>query len=56
MCLVSGFAILQLLWHQIFILDFAYISQMVPREPRLFSLKMKKYLHRHPVDWNIHFL
>jgi len=36
---------------RIFILDFAYISRMFPSHPRLFSLKTKKYLHRHPSDF-----
>jgi len=46
------------LWGRIFILDFAYISRKFPFDPRLFPLKLKKYLHCHPcvVDWNIHFL
>ena len=31
-------------------LHFAYISRKVPSDPRLFPLKTKKYLRRHPVD------
>jgi hypothetical protein len=30
--------------------DFARISRKFPSDPRLFSLKTKKYLYRHPVD------
>jgi hypothetical protein len=35
---------------RIFILDFAYILRTFPSAPRLFSLKTKKYLRRHPMD------
>jgi len=38
------------LWDQIFIIDFASISRKFPADPRLFLLKTKKYLHRHPID------
>ena len=39
-----------------FILHSAYISRKFPSDPRFFSLKAKKYLHRHPSDWNISIL
>jgi hypothetical protein len=31
--------------------DSAYISRKFPSNPNPFSLKTKKYLHRHPVDY-----
>jgi len=41
------------IWGQIFILDFADISQKFPSDSRHFSLKTKKYLHRHPCGFLI---
>jgi hypothetical protein len=41
------------LWGRIFILDFAYILRKFASDLRLFCLKTKKYLHRHPL-WIAH--
>jgi hypothetical protein len=42
--------VLQGLWGRIFIPDFAYISRKFHSDGRLFLLKTKKYLGRHPAD------
>jgi len=36
--------------NRLFILDFAYISRKLASDSKLFPLKTKKYIRRHPHD------
>jgi hypothetical protein len=44
------------LWGQIFILDFVYISRKLSSYVQVFPLKTKKYLHRFPVDSSLEYI